>query len=80
MITFLPLGFHYYGILGVILVIACNDIPFYLSVAYGLSTLKMTAFKQDIMFTLFLLFSVASVSSLRFVLGYGFSVDKIVNF
>ena len=51
----LPLGYSLFGVLGAVIVVACNDIPFYLVVSYGLWREKINAIVQDLIFTLFLI-------------------------
>lgn len=78
MLIFIPLGFHYKGLLGVIIVISFNDIPFYVAVLYGLAIEKLSAFKQDILATLVLLFFITLVSFLRHHFGFGYSIDGVI--
>ena len=54
MIIALPLGYSWLGVTGAVIVVACNDFPFYLAVSYGLWREKLTAVSQDIQATLLL--------------------------
>lgn len=51
----LPLGFFLWGVPGAIIVVACNDFPFYLVVTYGLWREKLEAIAQDLQTTLLLI-------------------------
>ena len=75
MIIFIPLGIHYLGVLGAVLAISSNGIPFYMTVLYGLSKHNMSGIKQDIIATLFLLLLIILVSWVRYVSGFGLSID-----
>ena len=54
MVVGIPLGFSKMGVLGAIIVIAFNDIPYYVAVHYGLWREKFTLLLQDIQATLLL--------------------------
>ena len=73
----LPLGFEVYGVLGAVIVIALNDLPFYALVVYGLSCQKLSTFKQDILATLFLIALLTLTITARYYLGLGFPLDKL---
>lgn len=77
MVIALPLGFFLMGgnqgkgLLGAIIVIALNDLPFYGAVAYGLWREKLTSVVQDIKATALFLTLLAAVLTGRFLLGWG---------
>ena len=52
MLVALPTGFHFMGIPGAVIVVALNDIPFYVVVAEGLRREKLSSLKQDVQATL----------------------------
>jgi len=47
----LPLGFHYYGLRGAVVVIALGDVPNYLSTVYGLKRHGLLGIGQDLLAT-----------------------------
>ena len=78
MIVLLPLAFSKMGILGAIIAIAFNDIPFYLAVNYGLWKEKLTGISQDIQATILLIVLITLVLIVRFKMGFGFPIDGIL--
>ena len=78
MLIGLPLAFSRMGVLGVVIVIAFNDIPFYASVAYGLWREKLNTIGQDIQATLLLLGLIAVSGGTRYYFGGGFSIAGIL--
>lgn len=75
MLILLPLAFYQMGVLGAIIVIALNDLPFYLPVIYGLWREKIVVIWQDIQLTLLLIGLVIIVLLGRYFLGFGLPVD-----
>ncbi len=75
----LPLGFHIYGVLGAVTVIALNDLPFYVLVVYGLDCQKLSTLKQDILATLILIALLGMVLTARYHLGLGFPLERILH-
>jgi O-antigen/teichoic acid export membrane protein len=69
MVIMLPLITNIMGIFGAILVIAFNDIPFYLAVQYGLWKEQLLMIKQDLWATLFLIFLISVILLIRYYLG-----------
>jgi hypothetical protein len=49
--TLIPLGFHYYGILGAVLAVAVGDLPVYFVVLYAAYREKVGTFLQDVLMT-----------------------------
>ena len=78
MVIALPLGFHFYGVLGAIIAIAFNDLPFYVLVSYGLCCEKLSTLKQDMAATLSLVVLLAAVLAGRYALGLGLPIDAIL--
>jgi len=74
----LPLGFHFYGVLGAVIAIAFNDLPFYALTSYGLYREKLSVFKQDIAATLILLGLIGAALAIRYSLGLGLPLDAIL--
>jgi len=80
MIILLPWMIKIYGILGGVVIIAFNDIPFYLVVIYGLYKENFISVLQDLKTTIILIMLSLILSSSRFLLGFGFSLNTIINF
>ena len=74
----LPLGFHLYGVLGAVIAIAFNDLPFYALTSYGLYREQLSVFKQDIAATLILLGLIGAVLAIRYNLRLGLPIDAIL--
>lgn len=79
MIIFLPLAFSQLGVLGVIIVIACNDIPFYAMVNYGALREGTSTIVQDLQMTLLFIGLVALLWISRYSLGFGLPIDGILS-
>ncbi|MBE9144847.1 oligosaccharide flippase family protein [Planktothrix mougeotii] len=71
MMILLPLSFKAFNILGVIITIACNDIPYYIVVNYGLWINKVSLIKQDLEASLVLIILVITVLGIRYQIGLG---------
>lgn len=78
MLVALPLGFAYMDVLGAVIVIALNDLPFYAVVSYGLWREKLTVIKQDLQATLLLMGLLTLFLSGRYWLGFGLPIDGIL--
>lgn len=78
MLVALPLGFSLMGILGAVIVVALNDIPFYIPVIYGLWQEKLTVVYQDIQATALLIGLIAFTLLCRYNLGFGLPIDGIL--
>ena len=76
----LPLGFHFYGVLGAVVAIAFNDLPFYALTSYGLYREKLSVLKQDFAATLLLIALLGAVLTIRYNLGLGLPIDAIFNY
>jgi len=67
----IPLGFHYYGMLGAVAAVAVGDLPVYFVVLYTAYRENVGTFLQDAWMTVAFLFILASALALRFALGFG---------
>jgi O-antigen/teichoic acid export membrane protein len=77
MVILLPLSFSVMGILGAILVIAFNDIAFYIVVNYGLWREGVSGLQQDLWTTCILVALIVILGGIRYSLGSGLSIDSI---
>lgn len=77
MLTLFPLAFFKFGVLGAVVAIALNDIPFYTPVIYGLWREKLSVIWQDIQLTVLLLGLVTVVLICRYFLGFGLPIDAL---
>ena len=73
----IPLGFAHFGVVGVILILALNDLPLYAAIAYGLWREQLTSVQQDIGTTALFLSLVAGILILRYSLGFGLPIDRL---
>lgn len=71
MLIGLPVGFHLSGIVGAVIVVALNDLPYYVAVTYGLYREKLPVFAQDVQATLLFLAFTTLVLLARTILGFG---------
>ena len=67
----LPLGFHYYGLRGAVVVIALGDVPNYLSTVYGLKRHGLLGIGQDLLATGVMLGTLVIGVVVRVALGLG---------
>ena len=77
MIIVLPLAFIETGVIGAIVAIAFNDVPYYLALNYGLYREKLNCFSQDVRATILLLSAIVIISFIRSSLGWGLSIDTM---
>lgn len=78
MVVGIPLGYHSHEILGVIIVIALNDFPYYIAVNYGLWREKLAFFWQDLQATLLLIGIIGVTLFIRMRMGYGLPIDSLL--
>lgn len=78
MLVMLPLGFSLFGTVGAVTIIAFNDLPFYGMVNYGLWKEKLSAIAQDIQATILLFTLVTLFLIVRWTLGFGLPIDRIL--
>ncbi len=69
--TLIPLGFHYYGMLGAVIAVAVGDLPVYFVVLYAAYREKVGTFLQDVLMTVAFVVTLACALALRFALGFG---------
>ena len=77
MLLLIPLGYKLFGTLGAVIVVAANDLPYYLAVIYGVWKQNLSLLKQDITTTLLLITSVGTVLFLRWSLGFGLPIEGL---
>ena len=73
----IPLAFSLFGELGVILVIAFNDLPLYCAISYGLWRERLTSVQQDLGMTAIFLSLLVGFLGLRYSLGFGLPIDHL---
>ena len=55
MFAFIPLGFHFGGLLGAVIGVAAGDFPFYVVLTYGVEKQKVSVWRQDALTTVMFL-------------------------
>ncbi len=65
----LPLGFHYFGMLGAVIAVAISDFPVYVVSSIALIRERMPVWSQDIQLTLLFLVLLATALILRHAVG-----------
>lgn len=74
----IPLGFVYLGIAGAIIMVALNDLPYYLAIVFGLSRHGLSSLRQDIVVSLILALMISALLYGRWLLGWGAPTDGMV--
>lgn len=69
LLIFMPLGYRQFGVLGAIVAIAFDDLPYYIAVNYGARCEKLAGWHQDLLSTLALAAALAGVWWGRSLLG-----------
>ena len=69
--TLIPLGFHYYGILGAVVAVAAGDLPVYFVVLYAAYRERVGTLLQDALMTVAFVMTLAGALVLRAALGFG---------
>ena len=67
----IPIGFHYYGMLGAVVAVAASDLPVYFVVLYAAYREKVGTFLQDVLTTIGFAAALAGALALRVALGLG---------
>jgi O-antigen/teichoic acid export membrane protein len=67
----IPIGYHYYGMLGAVVAVAASDLPVYFVVLYAAYREKVGTFLQDVLTTLGFAAALAGALALRVALGLG---------
>ncbi len=76
----IPLGIHYFGMLGAVIAVACNDLPLYSAVSHGLRQEGLNNVKQDLLMTGLLLGLLAMILFARYIFGGGTPIDGLLVF
>lgn len=71
----IPLGFHYFGILGAITVIALNDLPFYVVIMLAVWREGLSSIRQDIKTSLVFIAVSCALLYARWFFGFGLPTD-----
>ncbi|UOA09124.1 oligosaccharide flippase family protein [Methylobacter sp. S3L5C] len=74
----IPLGFFHFGILGAIIVVAMNDLPFYFVIAFGVSREGLSSIRQDIQATLIFVGLLGILLYGRWLLGFSLPIAVIL--
>jgi O-antigen/teichoic acid export membrane protein len=69
--TLIPLGFHYYGMLGAVVAVAAGDLPVYFVVQYAAYREKISTLLQDALMTVAFIAVLICGLLLRASLGFG---------
>lgn len=77
MLIGIPIGYYLNGILGAVIIVALNDLPFYGAVIYGLWQEGLADVVQDIKDTLIFLALVIIALTCRYFLGYGLPINTL---
>ena len=70
----IPLGFDYFGIPGAIVVVAMNDVPFYVVIAFAVSREGLSSIRQDIQVTLIFVGLLGILLYGRWLLGFSLPI------
>jgi O-antigen/teichoic acid export membrane protein len=69
--TLIPLGFHFFGMLGAVAAVAFGDLPVYFVVLYAAYRERVGTLLQDALMTVVFVMTLAGALSLRAALGFG---------
>ena len=78
MVTGVLLGYAKMGVLGAIIVIAFNDLPYYVAVHYGMWRERLNFIWQDLQATIVLMGVTVLITVVRFAIGFGTPIDGIL--
>jgi O-antigen/teichoic acid export membrane protein len=73
----LPIAYYCFGLPGLIIMVALNDIELYCITAYGLWRERLSCFHQDVQATWLFLMGLAIVLAGRYGLGLGFPLGQL---
>lgn len=76
-VTAIPLGYFWFGLPGFIILVALNDVELYAVICYGLWREKLSFFKQDLVYTGYLISLIAIILFVRKSLGYGYPIELL---
>lgn len=71
LLILLPLSFYEFGLVGAVVVVAFNDVPYYLVMQFGLLRERMSLLLQDLILTCLITVPFAVMVALRLLLGFG---------
>jgi O-antigen/teichoic acid export membrane protein len=77
MLIALPFALSHMGILGAIVAIALNDLPFYLAVSFGAHRERLATIVQDLQATFFCLALIILICVCRYALGFGLPIEGV---
>jgi O-antigen/teichoic acid export membrane protein len=69
--TLIPVGFHFFGMLGAVAAVAFGDLPVYFVVLYAAYREKIGTLLQDVLMTVAFVLTLAGALVLRVALGFG---------
>lgn len=69
--SMIPLGFHFFGMLGAVAAVAVGDLPVYFVVLYAAYCERVGTFLQDALMTVAFVGTLAGALALRAALGFG---------
>lgn len=67
----IPLGFHFFGMLGAVAAVAFSDLPVYFVVQYAAYRERVGTLLQDALMTIAFVMTLAGALALRAALGFG---------
>ncbi|NJL80384.1 MAG: oligosaccharide flippase family protein [Richelia sp. RM2_1_2] len=74
----LPVAYYKFGLIGAIVTIALSDLPLYFVNLYGLWRERLSCITQDIQTTIFYIAVLALFLYIRYFLGFGIPIQKII--
>ena len=74
----IPLGFVHFGIPGAIIVVALNDVPFYVVISFGVIREGLSSLSQDVKATLIFVGLLGILIYARWLLGFGLPIAGIL--
>ena len=74
----IPLGFLHFGIVGAIIVVAMNDVPFYFVITFGVAREGLSNISQDAKATLIFVASLGILVCGRWLLGFGLPISGML--
>jgi O-antigen/teichoic acid export membrane protein len=80
LVVLLPLGYHYFGIVGAVAAVAVSDLPMYVVNVYASYRQGLGMLRQDGLMTLFFIGTLAGGFALRHAFGLGFPFPGIPHF
>lgn len=75
--TLIPVGYHYFGMLGAVCAVAIGDLPVYFVVLYSAYREQVGTFLQDALMTLGFGLALTAALTLRHAMGFGLPIHII---